>query len=321
MNLRLHPIPTIVEAPLHVLVDQRRIARIASGPALAAAVHAGLRLPVAWRAEPRTASETHFEELAQAVPAGIDVIYGIGGGLAADAAKYVAWRRKLPLALIPTALSVDAHFAWVSGVRRNGCVTYLDTGPAQVVYVDYTFLAHAPSHLRAAGVCDLLSIATALHDWRYAEEHGMNPPDQRYTPWVAAAAQAILDGAITVAEAAGRGDPEGIRELLRLLALEVQLCNLVGHSRPEEGSEHYLAYALEAHSLIGSGHAHGDLVGPAIPRAAVWQGQQVAPLEWALIQAGVPLDRVPETVMQEVIRELPSYVRRHHLAFSTAHDL
>jgi glycerol-1-phosphate dehydrogenase [NAD(P)+] len=223
--------------------------------------------------------------------------------------------------LIPTALSVDAHFTWVSGVRRNGCVAYLDTGPAQVVYADDGFLAHAPPHLRAAGVCDLLSIATALHDWRYAEERGMNPPEQRYTPWVAMAAQAILNGAITVAEAAGRGDPEGIRELLRLLALEVQLCNLIGHSRPEEGSEHYLAYALEAHPSIGSGHAHGDLVGPAILRAAAWQGQHVAPLEQALIQAGVPLDRVPETVMQEVIRELPSYVRHHHLAFSTAHDL
>jgi len=109
MSHRLHPIPAIVEVPLHALVDQRRIARIASGPALAAAVHAGLHLPVVWSAEPREASETHFEELARAVPADIDVIYGIGGGLAADAAKYVAWRRSLPLALIPTALSVDAH--------------------------------------------------------------------------------------------------------------------------------------------------------------------------------------------------------------------
>ena len=109
MSHRVHPIPAIIDLLLTEIVDQRRIARIASGAALAAAVHAGLRLPVAWSAEPREASETHFEELARAVPADIDVIYGIGGGLAADAAKYVAWRRSLPLALIPTALSVDAH--------------------------------------------------------------------------------------------------------------------------------------------------------------------------------------------------------------------
>ncbi|MCS6937779.1 MAG: iron-containing alcohol dehydrogenase, partial [Roseiflexus sp.] len=311
----------IIEMPLHEIVEQRRVAQIASGAALAAAVHAGLRLPAVWSAEPREASEAHFEDLARAAPAETEVIYGIGGGLAADAAKYVARRRGLPLMLIPTALSVDAHFTWVSGVRRDGCVAYLATGPAAVVYADVAFLAAAPPHLRAAGVCDLLSIATALHDWRYAEERGMNPPDQRYTPWVAAAARAILDGTLDIADAAGRGDPAGVRELLRLLALEVQLCNLTGHSRPEEGSEHYLAYALEAHPSIGSGHAHGDLVGPAILRAAAWQGQDVAPLERALAQAGVPLDRVPETVMQEVIRELPAYVWRHRLAFSTAHDL
>jgi glycerol-1-phosphate dehydrogenase [NAD(P)+] len=317
----VYPIPAIVELSLSEIVERRRVAQIASGPALAAATRAGLCLPAAWSAEPREASEPHFEDLARAVPADTEVVYGIGGGLAADAAKYVAWRRGLPLALIVTALSVDAHFTWVSGVRRDGCVAYLATGPAAVVYADVAFLAAAPPHLRAAGVCDLLSIATALHDWRYAEERGMNPPDQRYTPWVAAAAQSILNGALDIADAAGRGDPAGVRELLRLLALEVQLCNLIGHSRPEEGSEHFLAYALEAHPSIGGGHAHGDLVGPAILRAAAWQGQDAAPLERALAQAGVPLDRVPEMVMQAVIRELPAYVRRHRLVFSTAHDL
>ncbi|GIW00357.1 iron-containing alcohol dehydrogenase [Roseiflexus sp.] len=316
-----YPIPAIVEMPLREITEQRRVAQVASGPALAAAVCAGLRLPAAWNAEPREASEPHFENLARTVPADAEVVYGIGGGLAADAAKYVAWRHGLPLALIPTALSVDAHMTWVSGVRRDGCVTYLATGPATVVYADIPFLAAAPPHLRASGVCDLLSIATALHDWRYAEECGMNPPEQRYTPWVAAAARAILDGTLDIADAAGRGDPAGVRELLRLLALEVQLCNLIGHSRPEEGSEHYLAYALEAHPSLGSGHAHGDLVGPAILRVAAWQCQDIAPLERALAHAGVPLDRVPEMVMQEVICELPAYVRRHRLAFSTAHDL
>lgn len=319
--IHIHPIPAIVELPMEELVEPRRVAQIAGGPALSAAVRAGLRLPVVWSAEPREASERHFEELAYSIPKDVEAIYGIGGGLAADAAKFVAWRCSLPLVLIPTALSVDAHLTWASGVRRDGCVVYLETGPAAVVYADVALLTAAPPHLRAAGVCDLLSIATALYDWRYADERGMNPPDQRYTPWVAAAAQTILDGARDIAAAAGRGDPAGIRELLRLLALEVQLCNLIGHSRPEEGSEHYLAYALEAHPLIGSGHTHANLVGPAILCAAAWQGQETAPLEQALVQAGVPLDRVPAAVMQEVIQELPAYVRRHHLAFSTAHDL
>jgi glycerol-1-phosphate dehydrogenase [NAD(P)+] len=46
MSHRVHPIPAIIDLPLNEIVDQRRIARIASGAALAAAVHAGLHLPV-----------------------------------------------------------------------------------------------------------------------------------------------------------------------------------------------------------------------------------------------------------------------------------
>lgn len=319
--MRIQPVPTIIEAPLSDLAEQRRVALVASGPALDAAMRAGLRLPSIWNAEPGEATEARFEELARAAPVETEIIYGVGGGLAADAAKYLAWRRGVPLALIPTALSVDAHFTWASGVRRDGCVVYLETGPAATVYVDLDLLAGAPPHIRAAGVCDLLSIATGLYDWRYAEERGMNPPTQRYLPWAAAAAQAILDGACAIAEAAGRGDPNGLRQLVALLALEVQLCNLIGHSRPEEGSEHFLAYALEAHPAIGAGHAHGDLVGPAILHAAAWQGQDTAPLRRALLQAGVPLDRVPEAVLAETIHSLPAYVRRHRLVYSTAHDL
>lgn len=319
--MRIQPVPTIIEAPLSDLAEQRRVALVASGPALDAAMRAGLRLASIWNGEPGEATEAHFAELARAAPVESEIVYGVGGGLAADAAKYLAWRRGLPLALIPTALSVDAHFTWACGVRRDGCVVYLETGPAATVYVDLDLLAGAPPHIRAAGVCDLLSIATGLYDWRYAEERGANPPEQRYLPWAAAAAQAILDGTLTIAADAGKGDPAALRQLMHLLALEVQLCNLIGHSRPEEGSEHFLAYALEAHPAIGAGHAHGDLVGPAILRAAAWQGQDIAPLRRALTQAGVPLDRVPDAVMIETIASLPAYVRRHRLVYSTAHDL
>jgi glycerol-1-phosphate dehydrogenase [NAD(P)+] len=288
---------------------------------LAAAECHGLRLSTAWHSEPGEASEARFEELARQAPPEAEVVYGVGGGLAADAAKYVAWRRELPLVVIPTALSVDAHLTWACGVRRDGCVVYLETGPAQRLHADYALLAGAPAAVRAAGVCDLLSIATGLWDWRLAEERGENPPAQRYLPWAAAQAQAILDGTLAIAAAAGRGDTDGLRDLLRLLALEVQLCNLLGHSRPEEGSEHYLAYALEAHPAIGAGHAHGDLVGPAILRAADWQGQDTTPLRRALEEAGVPLDRVPDAVLAETERVLPQYARRHGLAYGVAHEL
>lgn len=314
-------VPEIETIALAEVRDTRDVGVVTSGPAWAAAHRAGLHLAPAWTDAPVDASEPAFAALAARCPAGVAVIYGVGGGLAADAAKYVARHHRLPLILIPTALSVDAHLTWASGVRRDGCITYLPTGAAQRVLVDTALIAAAPPGVRAAGICDLLSIATGTWDWHHAEARGQNPPEQAYLPWAAALAGEILAASLIVAPGAGRGEPAGLLDLLRLLALEVQLCNLLGHSRPEEGSEHYLAYALEAHPAIGAGHAHGDLVGPAIIRAATWQGQAVAPLHDALVAAGVPLDRVPAAVLDDVERTLPQYVRRHRLAFGIAHEL
>jgi glycerol-1-phosphate dehydrogenase [NAD(P)+] len=55
----------------------------------------------------------------------LEVVYAIGGGLTADAAKYMAQKLGLPLTVLPTALSVDAFITAASGIRRDGCVYYI----------------------------------------------------------------------------------------------------------------------------------------------------------------------------------------------------
>ena len=103
------------------------------------------------------------------------IIYSVGGGLAVDAAKYIANGLNLPLTCLPTALSVDAFFTWTSGVRHDGCVQYLETKAPEKMVVDMDVLAVAPESIRAAGICDVLSIATGLWDWELAAERGKNP--------------------------------------------------------------------------------------------------------------------------------------------------
>ena len=49
-----------------------------------------------------------------------EVVYGIGGGLAIDTAKYVAAVNELPLIALPTILSTDAFLTNATGVRKNG---------------------------------------------------------------------------------------------------------------------------------------------------------------------------------------------------------
>ncbi|OGN91432.1 MAG: hypothetical protein A2Y88_05585 [Chloroflexi bacterium RBG_13_48_10] len=66
-----------------------------------------------------------------------------------------------------------------------------------------------------------------------------------FNPWVYKNAQTILQGVIDCAEALGAGNHEGLKQLLDCLCLELQLCNLIGHARPEEGSEHHVSYCAE----------------------------------------------------------------------------
>lgn len=247
------------------------------------------------------------------------VVYSVGGGLTADAAKYFASRLDLPLVILPTALSVDAFMTAASGVRKDGCVYYIETKAPERLILDLETVAKAPAFIRASGITDVMSIATGAWDWKFAHEQGKNPAGMEFIPWVYDNAQSILSGAFDCAESAGRGDRDGLKTLFDCLCMEVQLCNQIGHSRPEEGSEHYFAYAVE--NTMGHGLPHGDLVGPAILLIARLQGKDTAELEKALKACNVPLDNIPQEMIERTLKVLPDYCRRHNLPYGIAHTL
>ncbi len=316
MITQVWPLPRIHYLPFADWEETRSAALIYTNPAFAA-VADRIHLTFDWRAEVSEATIKHWDTVGQGLKA--EVIYAVGGGLAVDAAKYLAVKHELPLVCLPTALSVDAFLTWASGYRHDGCVYYMETKPPDTLVIDFDVLAAAPATIRAAGICDVLSIATGSWDWRFAEQAGQNSPQTPYVPYVDQMAQAILQGALDAAEAAGRGDPDGLRVILDCLGLEVQMCNQIGHSRPEEGSEHYFAYAVE--NVMGKGLPHGDLVGPGIILLAGLQGQDVEPLRRALLACGIPLTSIPEDVITQTLLTLPEYSRHHKLAYGIAHTL
>lgn len=315
-NPPIWPLPRVEFMPLNELDEDRDVCVVTTKAAWAAA-HAELRLKDVSHIEIGEASQPAWDALAGSVRG--DVIYAVGGGLAVDAAKYLGSKTSTPVVSVPTALSVDAFLTWAAGIREDGCVRYLVTGPPERLIVDWELIAKGPASIRAAGICDVLSIATGRWDWNYAEERGANPPGMNWIDYVDRAAAAILEGALDCAEAAGRGDAQGLKQLLDCLALEVQLCNQIGHSRPEEGSEHYFAYSVE--NEMGHGLPHGDLVGPGIVMMAAAQGQDVAPLKRALNACHIPLNNIPGEVSRQTLGTLPGYCRKRRLPHGIAHDL
>lgn len=314
----VHALPTIVYGPLANVHEERRVALFTTAQAWDA-LSGTLSLPIVCRAEPANAALSTFEALSAAIPNSVEVLYAVGGGLVFDAAKMAATRRHLPLIGVPTALSADALLTSASGFRRDRCVFYLDTNAPCRLYVDWQIIRCAPVWIRAAGICDVLSIATGLWDWMSAEQSGKLPVEQSASPFAIRLSRDILDEAIAIAGSAGRGEISGLEQLLVLLGLEVQLCNFIGHARPEEGSEHYFAYSVE--NLVGHGLPHGDLVGPGIIAMAAAQGQDIDPLRSALTAAGVRLDRIPRKAAQATLAQLASYSREHNLPFGIAHEL
>ena len=235
----------------------------------------------------------------------VSAVLGIGGGSALDQAKFTAWRRGLPLVLAPSILSVDAAFTKAAGVREGRRVRYVGDVIPDRLLIDFALLQRAPPVLNRAGASDVLSILTALWDWREAAGRG-----EDFEEGIAAQAAGLLERLYAGAAELREVTDAGLRLLSELFVGEVRLCEMVGSSRPEEGSEHYLAYCIE--KTTGRSYIHGQLVGLCIDVVGRLQGQDVGPVRRFL--EGLELDcRLVEVgLSQEELRAsllaMPGYL-------------
>ncbi len=89
-----------------------------------------------------------------------DVIIGMGGGKAIDAAKIVADRAGLPVIIVPTIASTDAPCSGCAVIYTDDGVfdsVYYEKLNPQVVLVDTTVIAAAPARFLVSGMGDALS--------------------------------------------------------------------------------------------------------------------------------------------------------------------
>ena len=198
--------------------------------------------------------EAVLEGTASEVPE-VERVVGIGGGMTMDNAKYVAWKRELPLVLAPSIISVDASVTNTVAIRRNGTVEYDGFVVAEPIIADLDLISAAPERLNRAGVGDLLSIQTGRHDWALGAKTGTIAFDDE----IDIAAASVLEALYGIADEVAAVTDRALEHIIRAYVAVNALLLDAGHSGPEEGSEHYFGYATEAHT--GRSFVHGELIG------------------------------------------------------------
>jgi len=241
-----------------------------------------------------------------------ETVVGLGGGSCCDSAKYLAWKRGCKMVLVPTIISVDAPLTNTVAVRVDKRVQYIGDRFPEALIVDYALIQKAPKELNRAGACDIASIHTALYDWKLAHDD----TGERYDVALARQAAACLAELDRNAAEVYDVTPKGIDTIVDLYKEEVEFCAAFGNSRPEEGSEHIVAYNLE--HFTRRHFLHGDLVGLGIVAMSRLQNHDPAYALDLVKRCGLRYTVEDATVdeISECLRSLKAYKDKTGLFYS-----
>lgn len=227
-----------------------------------------------------------LEQLA-AEPDDNPAVVGFGGGTALDTAKFWPGDTTAASCNSPPSRPSTRRSPMPSGyVTADGSVTSATSRPSSSLDLD--LVRAAPAHLNRPGIGDVFSCHTGLFDWRLAAASApvLGRPTAPWDDQLAAHAENLLDGLDAAAADIAAVTVDGIRFLVDAYRLIGAACARAGHSRFEEGSEHFFAYAYEY--TTGAHPVHGEIVSLAVCALAHVQDNDPA---WARDIIVTPLPR------------------------------
>jgi glycerol dehydrogenase-like iron-containing ADH family enzyme len=185
-----------------------------------------------------------------------DLIIGVGGGKALDAAKLVAEQEGLPIVTIPTSAATCAAWTALSNVYSDEGAFQYDVGLTRcpdLLILDYELIATAPQRTLVAGIGD------ALAKWY---EASVSSGHSEQTLVIAAVQQArvlrdlLLQKAGAALAAPGEGD---WREVVDACVLMAGMMGGLGGAQCRTVAAHAVHNGL-THLLQSHGALHGEKV-------------------------------------------------------------
>ncbi len=253
----------------------------------------------------------------------VEAVVGLGGGMAVDTAKFFAWKKRLPLFQVQTALSMNASWGQRCGVRIDGVVRYIGWAVPEAVYIDYDVIRGAPPAFNYSGIGDILCNFTGVLDWKYATNIGKCeakwPFDDALAERSLRNVQAVVDNADEIHALSDKG----IKVLIEGLRWGTSYHGAGWNPRHIEGIDHFFFYSLEYET--GRKFLHGQPVCLGVYIGALLHDSRAEEMLRTMHRVG--LDIRPEAMgvtWQEVataLFNLRGYVERNGLWHSIAHDV
>lgn len=164
----------------------------------------------------------------------------IGGGTAIDIGKYISFLTNKPLTCIPTMISTDAYATNKVALIVDGLKFTFDAVLPNKILLDKTVLNKSIEN-NLYGMADIFSIYTALNDWDLSIKYNYEESNSEYVNALNLLNETInyvMNNNIDLIKS-------NSKFIYKCVGEAGEITNRYGSGKPESGSEHIFAKALE----------------------------------------------------------------------------